>query len=289
LCYYLQTANGGGICKENAVALVKQVGVSGRDYYESLYVSELDQEAEWMRRGASYKVDSIQALLDRHAIRAQTIMELGCGTGAVIQECRARGMARRCIGVDYSADAVNYLRTRAPEVEAIQADIHSPDFAIDGDIDVAILTHVIEHLDDPHLFLTRAIEKLPFKYMVAEVPLENLAVGRLKHLIRDRRINTTGHVQFFDASSFEDLLSSHGLKILDTRRYVPIHTLDTIRFLRSKDGLSPVGVARLVASSLMSRALYPAWARLYYSHYTVLCARGDAGSPGTSSVATASR
>ena len=40
------------------MALVKQPGISGRDFYKSLYASELEQEAEWLRRGAASKVDS---------------------------------------------------------------------------------------------------------------------------------------------------------------------------------------------------------------------------------------
>jgi 2-polyprenyl-3-methyl-5-hydroxy-6-metoxy-1,4-benzoquinol methylase len=268
------------------MALVKQVDISGRDYYESLYASELDGEAEWQRRSAAPKVDSIQTLLARHSINAQTIMELGCGVGAVICECRRRELARRYIGVDYSADAVTYLRTHAPEIEAIQADINSPDFAMKEAIDVVVLTHVIEHLDDPHQFLTVTLQKLQFKYMIAEVPLEDLLAGRLKNLFRDRRINTGGHVQFFNPSSFKHLLTAHGLKILDRRRYIPVNSLDTIRFLQAKDGLSPLGVSRMIASSVLARAFYPLWARLYYSHYAVLCTLSDAA-PGVS--ATASR
>jgi SAM-dependent methyltransferase len=257
------------------MALVKEVDISGRDYYESLYTSELEQEAEWLRRGAAYKADSIETLLARHGIHPQTLMELGCGTGAVLRECRRRGLARRCIGVDYSGEAIGYLRSNAPEVEAIKADILSPEFSMPDPIDVVYLTHVIEHLDDPDHFLTGTLQKLNFKYMIAEVPLEDMPAARLKNLVRDRRINTTGHVQFFTAASFERLLTSHGLRIIDHRRYVPIHSLDTIRFLQAKNHLSHLGVARMVASSVLTRALHPLWARLYYSHYAVLCSRGD--------------
>ena len=260
------------------MALVKEVGISGRDYYESLYRSELEQEAEWLRRGAANKVDSIETLLKRHSISAQTIMELGCGTGAVIRECLRRSIARRYIAVDYSAEAIAYLRTQAPEIEAIKADITSPDFLMREPVDVAYLTHVIEHLDDPHAFLTGTLQKLQFKYLIAEVPLEDLAAGKLKNLIRDRRINTSGHVQFFTPSSFERLLTAHGLKIIDRCRYVPLHSLKTIRFLQAKNRLSPLSVSRMIASSILKRALYPVWARLYYSHYAVLCLRSDAAS-----------
>jgi SAM-dependent methyltransferase len=81
-------------------------------------------------------------------------MELGCGTGAVIRECYRRALARRYIGVDYSAEAIAYLQTNAPQIEAIRADITSPDFLI-PEVDVVYLRHVIEHLDDSHAFPER--------------------------------------------------------------------------------------------------------------------------------------
>jgi SAM-dependent methyltransferase len=256
------------------MALLKEVDVSGRDYYKSLYSSELDQEAEWLRRGAANKVDSIQTLLRDSSINPQTIMELGCGTGAVIRECRRRGVASRYLAVDYSPDAIGYLRSHEPEIEAIQADITAQEFSMPA-VDVVYLTHVIEHLDDPDAFLTGALRNLKFKYLIAEVPLEDLAAGKLKNLVRDRRVNVSGHVQFFTATSFERLLKANGLNIIDRCRYVPFHSLETIRFLKEKNQLSSLVVSRMIAGSVLTRALYPIWARLYYSHYAVLCSRSE--------------
>jgi SAM-dependent methyltransferase len=257
------------------MALVKQVGISGRDYYKSLYASELDLEAEWLRRSAADKVDSIESLLAGHSISAQTMVELGCGTGAVIRECRQRALARRYIAVDYSPEAISYLRTSEPEIEAIQADINAPQFSIDEPVDVVVLTHVIEHLDDPHKFLTGTLQKLRFDYMVAEVPLEDLLIAKLQNLTRDRQVNISGHVQFFTPSSFERLLTGHGLKILGRRRYIPLHSLETIRFLQVKNRMSQLGASRMIASSVLKRAFYPLLARLHYSHYALLCSPGD--------------
>jgi len=258
------------------VTLVKQPGISGRDYYESLYASELDQEAEWLRRSAACKVDSIETLLARNSITPRTIVELGCGPGAVIRECSRRALAHRYVAVDYSPDAISYLRAKAPEIEAVQADITSPEFSLDEPVDVVVLTHVIEHLDDPHAFLTQTLQKLQSRYMVAEVPLEDLLVPRLQSLNKDRRINISGHVQFFTPASFDRLLTAHGLRILDRHRYIPIHSLDTIRFLKAKNGLSHLGASRIMVGSVLKRALYPLLARLHYAHYAVLCSRSGA-------------
>jgi len=257
------------------MALFKRPEVSGRDYYVSLYASGLEQEAEWLRRGAVRKVNSIQILLHRHSIQPQTIMELGCGPGAVIRECRRRSLAQRYIAVDYSADAISYLRANEPDIEAIQADITSAHFHMAEAVDVVVLTHVIEHLEKPGEFLQATLLKLKFRYLIAEVPLEDLLGGRLKGLFRDRLINTTGHVQFFNSSSFMELLTSNGFDLLDRHRYVPTNDLDTIRFLQTKDGLSRLVVSRMIAGAFLARALYPIWCRLYSAHFAVLCSRND--------------
>lgn len=255
------------------MALVKQIDVSGRDYYRSLYASELDQEAEWLRRSAADKVDSIQRLLARRSILPHTLLELGCGTGAVIRECARRHLARRYIAVDYSPEAIGYLRSHAPGIEALQADITSPEFQAPCPVDVLVLTHVIEHLDDPDAFLQGTLRSLPFRYLLAEVPLEDLPGSRVRNWRTDRRVNISGHVQFFTATSFRGLLQRHGLQVLEQRRYVPIHSVDTIRFLRSKNQLSMLDTSRLVASALLKRALYPLLSQWHYAHFAVLCER----------------
>lgn len=254
----------------------KQLSVSGRDYYEHLYASGLEMEAEWLRRGAAHKVDSVEGFLRRRCIEAETIMELGCGPGEIVRECQRRNLARRYVGVDYSAEAIAYLRTRSPDITGLQADITSPDLELTVSPDVVILSHVLEHLENPDDFLAAALRKIDFDYLIVEVPLEDLPGARLKDLVKDRRINTSGHVQFFNPTSFLHLLGSHGLEVLEHRRYVPILDLDTMRFLRAKEQLSQARFMRMVAGSALSSVLSPLWSRLYYSHYAVLCTRGEA-------------
>jgi hypothetical protein len=263
--------------QEARMVFIKQHGVSGRDYYKSLYAAGLEQEAEWLRRGAAQKVDSIEDFLVQRAIKPRTIMELGCGPGAVIRECCNRGLASRYVGVDYSAEAVDYLRTASPQIEAIQADITASDVLMGRAVDVVVLSHVLEHLEEPEKFLIATLAKLQFSYLVVEVPLEDLFGARLKNLIKDRRINTSGHVQFFTRASFLALLRSHGLKILAQRTYVPINSLDTIRFLKAKEGFSLFRYFRMICGALLAAALYPLWSRLYYSHHAVLCVRDESG------------
>jgi hypothetical protein len=119
-----------------SVGMVSDMGTSltavytGRDYYANLYLNELEAEAEWLRRGAPDKADSVEQLLARNGIARGTLTELGAGTGAVISECRRRGLGKTFTAIDYSAAAITYRQENVQGITVITADIGSPD--LDG-------------------------------------------------------------------------------------------------------------------------------------------------------------
>src|SRR5258707_355206 len=122
----------------------KELGVSGRDHYDSLFQNELAREAEWLDRTAKNKADWIEVLLKKKGISCGTLLELGCGTGSVIRECQRRDLARTYIAVDYSETAIEYLRAHSDGIETYVADVTAADFAPGRPPDVVVLSHVIE-------------------------------------------------------------------------------------------------------------------------------------------------
>jgi SAM-dependent methyltransferase len=250
----------------------KASGSSGRDHYDEIYRSELALEAQWLAHGCVDKVDSIELLLNSKGIRPRKIIELGCGTGAVIRECQRRRLASEFAAVDYSQDAIEYVRQHVPGVQTLRADILSPSFHIAEQYDVVVLTHVLEHLENPAELLRALLEKVSFQYAVVEVPLEDLPASRLKNLLRDRRKNAAGHVQFFTAPGIRNLLSSCGFEVLAERRYAPVLPAEMIDLLRRKDGGSAARAAiRLLTGHFGPKLMKRLWARLYYSNIAILC------------------
>lgn len=250
--------------------LRKDPNIAGNEHYQQIYQHDLTDEAEWLRRGAIEKVNSIETLLKSNGIRPKTLLELGCGTGAVIMECQRRDLAENYIAVDYSQEAIQYLRQNSSGIQAIAADITATPI-LSLKCDVVIVSHVIEHLEQPLGFL-QSVRNLQFSYLIAEVPLEDLPAGKLKARFSDRTRNAAGHVQFFTAISFRRLLSSSGFAILNTRKYVPILDPDTIRFICRKNGY---GLLRQIRMVVTARYLLPIlsalWTKIYYAHYAVLC------------------
>ncbi len=258
------------------MAKAKVEAVSGRHHYEEIYQTELELEAEWLRYGAADKVNSLEALLNRNGIRPIAVLELGCGTGAVIVECQRRGLGAEFTAVDYSKEAIKYLESQSAGIRCIAADITDPYFRLDQCFDVVVLSHVLEHLEDPLTFLQSLRKRIRFQHLVAEVPLEDLWASRLKHLLRDRNKNAAGHVQFFTETSFQQLLASATFELKDSRRYVPISSPPVIDFVCRKDGFSRFRtIMRKGTGYYLPRILKPLWSRLYYSHYAALCVPGN--------------
>lgn len=205
-------------------------------------------------------------------IAPESILELGCGTGEVIKECQRRGYARRYAATDYSEPAIQYLRDNSQGIEISTGDIASPSFSISGHFDVVVLSHVIEHLDNPGQML-KALGRIDYSYLIAEVPLEDLPLCRLKSYLKDRTKNPAGHVQFFTAASFNSLLANSGFPPpIHFRRYVPKQPAERIRFMCRKNGW---GAAKqwqaLMTGRYLPMIFGPLWSRMYYSHLAVIC------------------
>jgi SAM-dependent methyltransferase len=254
------------------MSVAKSTEVSGRDHYAGIYSSELDAEAQWLRYGATDKVDSIAQLLSRAGLVPDRVLELGCGTGAVIGECQRRGLGQHFTAIDYSAEAIGYLNAQSSGIECIQADINDPSVRIEGRFDVVILSHVLEHLEDPLALLQSLRHRIDFTHLVAEVPLEDLLASRLKALLRDRMANPAGHVQFYTPGTFHALLGQGGFTVLDRRNYASILSNEVAEFVSRKDGLSPARtLAKKLLNNYLPRALGPLWRRYYYANEAVLC------------------
>jgi SAM-dependent methyltransferase len=245
--------------------------MSGRDFYAEIYAADLDGQAKWLEYGAKEKADSID-LLTRHAgIKPITLVELGCGTGAVIKECARRNLASRYVAVDYVQDALERLHHEAPGIECMTADITDAGFHLEEPFDVVILSHVLEHLEDPAGFLRAIKGRLHFRHLIIEVPLEDLFLLRMKAAIVGRN-NPAGHVQFFTRKSFKLLLDEAGFGVAAERWFVPEMSTESIRFVCKKDGFGKIRTLyTLLTLCYLARLLRPAWKRYWYSHLAVRC------------------
>ena len=242
---------------------------TGRDHYASIYASQLDAEAKWLAFGAVEKANSVQMLVTPRMPKPLTVMELGAGTGAIVAELQRRAFAVNYIAVDYSTDACEYMRRNLRGVNVVRADIVAE--RIPDQADVVLLSHVVEHLEEPETLLSAIAKNIDFEWLVIECPLEDLPASRLKNLFRDRSRNLAGHVQFFSERSFRELIGRH-FTIVDHRHYAPWSPSHVVSFLAIKDRMSPTTrITKRFTMEFGPRFMAPLWKRLWLGNYALLC------------------
>lgn len=233
--------------------------------YQAIYRNDLVSEAEWLRLGGKNKADSID-LLTLHLQRPfDTLCEIGCGTGALLEECIRRGLARHYIGVDGSEEALDWIRLKHDaRIRLIEHDLDAGAHGIAGFADLVVISHVLEHLERPQALLASLRGRC--RNLVAEVPLENQPIPRTaawaRHVIlgRQRQSSRSGHIQFFTKKSFRQLVSRAGWHIVGERTYLA-YDRNTILYSARKYGsplwrsLAPYFFFKLAGRRVASRLL----------------------------------
>lgn len=244
--------------------------------YKTRYRDHFEAESEWLRRSAVERANSIQHFIDNNSISSRSILDLGCGTGAVLKELEHRNIAEEYTGVDYSEKAVEYLQNSSQNITGYVADITSPKYAFDKEFDVVTLMHVLQHLKDPAKCLASVLSQIKFSYLIIEIPLEDLFFNNLVTSLHLREKNPTGSLQFFNMDSLTKLLDHNNISIIDRRRYTPAFDIDTLRVLQKRYGWSELKFIRKVLTShYLSKIITPLKMRFYYTYYAVLCKKKD--------------
>jgi hypothetical protein len=244
---------------------------TGRDHYAEIYATQLDAEAKWLAFGAVDKANSVEKLMRSRLPHPKTLMELGAGTGAIISELKRRSFAKEYLAIDYSLEACEYMREFLQGVVVHRADIITE--RISGKANVVVVSHVLEHLEQPEQLLRGILTNVEFDWLVIECPLEDLIASRIKNKFRNRLDNLAGHVQFFTPASLRELVGRY-VDIVDCRHYASWAPPAVVEFIAKKDHLSLRSRwIKHLTMGLFPRAMSPIWKHLWLGNYAVLCRR----------------
>lgn len=144
----------------------------------------------------------VGTILPRH-IRGNLlhVLDFGGGTGQLLVPFLSAG--HRC-------DLVDYCQQPLPGVHKVGDRLR--DLPTTGDYDVAICSHVLEHLADPAAALQQLGSQLrPGGVLYAEVPLE--VWGRLTV-----RWDPVTHVNFFNVWNLAAIVAEQGFQLVATQR-----------------------------------------------------------------------
>ncbi len=238
------------------------------EFYDDAY-TQADPDraalyARWRGLGAVGKADHVVALCAEAGLRPRSTLEIGCGDGALLCELEARGFGGRLAGVEITRAAVEIAKAR-PQIDAVELYDGVKLEAGDGEYELGILSHVLEHVVDPAALLAEAARAC--RAVVMEVPLEaNVSARRA---VKREHAEEVGHLQRLDRAGARAIVADAGLRVageLEDALPRRVHTFfATTKRARAK------GTAKWVARSATHR-LSPGLAkRLFTVHYACLC------------------
>ena len=160
-------------------------------------------------------------LLSRIPLAARAILDVGCGTGALLAAHRPRNPAARLLGIEQDPEQADIAAGRLDDVAC--ADVEADPFPFDPDtqLDCILYGDVLEHLRDPLAVLRAHAARLaPDGTVILCVPnLEHwsfaarLLSGTWRY--EPQGLFDTGHLRWFTLDSMGTLLNEAGLVPLD--------------------------------------------------------------------------
>jgi hypothetical protein len=221
-----------------------------------------DELGAWHRVAAKEKAESIVQLAPPGSNR---IVEVGCGTGAVLEALDEVGFGRNYWGCEPDERLCRLIKKdRIGRLVDIQPTPFDQAFLDEAEFDLGIITHVAEHLLTPAALLTQLLTRC--RYVLMEVPIEDNVLGRARATVKARmgkgRIdNPSGHVQFFSRGTARALVHYSGGQVLADRPYFPIAPVAA-----NADRAYQRAIVKVASvSSFIGRR--------YYEHYALLATK----------------
>ncbi|MEA2270578.1 MAG: hypothetical protein QOC64_3188 [Solirubrobacteraceae bacterium] len=179
------------------------------DAYSLADAGDAERYGRWRLLSAGTKADHVVELCRRVDLSPDTIVEIGCGQGALLAQLAARRLAPRLDGFDLSPPAVEIARSHGIPGVTVEAfdGAHLP--AGDRAYDLAVISHVLEHVPDPPALLAEGARVAT--WVLVEVPLEaNRSAARPAKRAQAAGI---GHIQCFDRPAVRALCHGAGLDV----------------------------------------------------------------------------
>ncbi len=120
-----------------------------------------------------------------------SVLDVGCGPGFMIEHLKSNGYKGQISGCDFSESAIKHAKEQQPDGHFFVHDIYKP---IPDSYDALFCIETLEHLLRPDLAL--ATLENAARYIICTVP-------------EGRKDNFRGHINFWSKESFEQFISLH--------------------------------------------------------------------------------
>jgi len=207
-----------GLVQRNPQPLPEEIKERYAKLYGDDYLSyELKNEAAFLKLQQLALTDAGFDKLEKESFarkaEAPSALDIGCATGALLDDLRSRGW--RVTGVEISPSAQYAMNTRKLDVRNIPLEENK--FA-DKSFDVVLASHLIEHLNDPKNFLLeiyRILKDNGFCFITTP----NIRGFQARLFGSSWRSAIFDHLYLFSDISLSNMLKSAGFKIGSIRTW----------------------------------------------------------------------
>ncbi|MEM7154969.1 MAG: class I SAM-dependent methyltransferase [Myxococcota bacterium] len=131
-----------------------------------------------------------QAITLVNQVRPESILEVGCGEGYMLDTLSKAGVTASLTGVDFSGPAIDDARQRLG-TRAVLEQRDARELAADGRVfDLVMMLEVLEHIPEPEQMLP-ILEQLTSRYLLLSVPWEPMFRGL--NFMRGKHIGAWGN------------------------------------------------------------------------------------------------
>jgi ubiquinone/menaquinone biosynthesis C-methylase UbiE len=230
------------------------IGKELKENYDSQYSDETE---EWRRIGAIGKAQNIIDITK--GTKINNIVDIGAGDGNILSFLSERNFCSDLTAVEISDSAIQQIKKKKiPGLKEIkQFDGYNLPFP-DKQFDLAVCSHVIEHVEHPRKLLSE-IKRIS-KMQVYEVPIDFSF-----HVDKKFKFFTSyGHINIFTPALFNFLLYTEGFEILKNK--YALYNMEVILFQNKKFS---VKYLKIIVKRLILKT-FPPLMRLKPNTYTVL-------------------
>ncbi len=246
------------------------------EFYNKYYLNMDEHFIKWREFTGIIKAENIINI--GKGLKYKSVLEISCGTGIILKTLSERRFAERYYAIDISESAIEYVRNQHIKglIEAKRNNALKICYD-DRSFDLAILSHFLEHLEEPKKALLEA--KRVANYILVEIPLEDNIISRLKTLfLRFIKFDNNyklksdiGHVYFFNRNNAVNLVISCGLQIED---YKIVHLSKKSLFFNCRSLFSKIKIYLfLILQSVSKITNIP----LITTHFIMLLRRDEQG------------
>jgi len=177
------------------------------------YMSDdyVEKNPSWDMEDSPWKAGHVQAVLAKKNLNPASVCEVGCGAGGVLASLQKLNPKASYTGYDIAPAAASFWNQyKASGIKFELGDFFKLD---DKKYDAILLLDVLEHVVDPHQFLSGLKDKADYLVIHFPLDLSAFSVLRERSLLHVRR--KVGHIHYFTKGLALELLDECGFEVVD--------------------------------------------------------------------------